>query len=153
MLPPTVPTCSIRPSCDRGRFDRRIIVSRPDIRGREGILGVHTKNVPLAADVDLQILAAGTPGLVGADLANLVNEAALPATRQDKPVEPRFPCGGIGRSRRNLGRSVRPVFLAPPRRPPPLRKRSAASRHIQHSSRCRRSSGIPAPRVPVIHQR
>ncbi len=67
-----------------GRFDRRITVPRPDIRGREGILAVHTKKVPLAADVDLNIMAAGTPGFVGADLENLVNEAALLAARQDK---------------------------------------------------------------------
>jgi cell division protease FtsH len=67
-----------------GRFDRRITVPRPDIRGREGILGVHTKKVPLAGDVDLAILASGTPGFVGADLENLVNEAALLAARQDK---------------------------------------------------------------------
>jgi cell division protease FtsH len=67
-----------------GRFDRRIVVPRPDIRGREGILSVHTKKVPLGTDVDLAILAAGTPGFVGADLENLVNEAALLAARQDK---------------------------------------------------------------------
>ena len=67
-----------------GRFDRRITVPRPDVRGREGILGVHTKKVPLSTDVDLGILAAGTPGFVGADLENLVNEAALLAARQDK---------------------------------------------------------------------
>ena len=67
-----------------GRFDRRIVVPRPDVRGREGILGVHTKKVPLGQDVDLAILAAGTPGFVGADLENLVNEAALLAARQDK---------------------------------------------------------------------
>jgi cell division protease FtsH len=67
-----------------GRFDRRITVPRPDIRGREGILAVHTKKVPLVGDVDLAILAAGTPGFVGADLENLVNEAALLAARQDK---------------------------------------------------------------------
>jgi len=67
-----------------GRFDRRITVPRPDIRGREGILAVHTKKVPLLGDVDLGILAAGTPGFVGADLENLVNEAALLAARQDK---------------------------------------------------------------------
>jgi cell division protease FtsH len=67
-----------------GRFDRRITVPRPDIRGREGILAVHTKKVPLVGDVDLGILAAGTPGFVGADLENLVNEAALLAARQDK---------------------------------------------------------------------
>jgi cell division protease FtsH len=67
-----------------GRFDRRITVPRPDIRGREGILAVHTKKVPLVGDVDLGVLAAGTPGFVGADLENLVNEAALLAARQDK---------------------------------------------------------------------
>jgi cell division protease FtsH len=69
-----------------GRFDRRIVVSRPDVKGREGILAVHTKKVPLAPDVDLQVLARGTPGFVGADLENLVNEAALLAARQDKDV-------------------------------------------------------------------
>ena len=69
-----------------GRFDRRIVVNRPDVRGREGILRVHTKKVPLCADVDLDILARGTPGFVGADLENLVNEAALLAARQDKDV-------------------------------------------------------------------
>ena len=67
-----------------GRFDRRIVVNRPDVRGREGILQVHTKKVPLATDVDLEIIARGTPGMVGADLENLVNEAALLAARQDK---------------------------------------------------------------------
>jgi cell division protease FtsH len=67
-----------------GRFDRRITVPRPDIRGREGILAVHTKKVPLGGDVQLGIIAAGTPGFVGADLENLVNEAALLAARQDK---------------------------------------------------------------------
>ncbi len=67
-----------------GRFDRRITVSRPDVRGREGILRVHTKRVPLSPDVDLETIARGTPGFAGADLENLVNEAALLAARQDK---------------------------------------------------------------------
>ncbi|MEC7519590.1 MAG: ATP-dependent zinc metalloprotease FtsH [Myxococcota bacterium] len=67
-----------------GRFDRRIVVPRPDLKGREGILAVHTKKVPLAEDVDLEVLARGTPGFSGADLENLVNEAALLAARQDK---------------------------------------------------------------------
>ncbi|MDI6767144.1 MAG: ATP-dependent zinc metalloprotease FtsH [Bacteroidota bacterium] len=66
-----------------GRFDRQIVVDRPDVRGREGILKVHTRNIPLDEGVDLSILAKGTPGLAGADLANLVNEAALLAARQD----------------------------------------------------------------------
>lgn len=69
-----------------GRFDRQIVVDRPDVRGREGILKVHTKNIPLAKDVDLSVLAKGTPGLAGAELANLVNEAALHAARQNRDV-------------------------------------------------------------------
>ncbi len=64
-----------------GRFDRRVIVDRPDIKGREEVLRVHAKKVPLAEDVDLPILARGTPGFSGADLANMVNEAALTAAR------------------------------------------------------------------------
>jgi cell division protease FtsH len=64
-----------------GRFDRRIVVNRPDVRGREGILGVHTKKIPLSDDVDISVLARGTSGFCGADLANLVNEAALNAAR------------------------------------------------------------------------
>jgi cell division protease FtsH len=64
-----------------GRFDRRVIVDRPDIRGREEVLRVHSKKVPLAEDVNLSILARGTPGFTGADLANMVNEAALTAAR------------------------------------------------------------------------
>jgi cell division protease FtsH len=67
-----------------GRFDRRITVPRPDVRGREEILRVHSKRTPLSPDVDLEILARGTPGFSGADLENLVNEAALLAARQDK---------------------------------------------------------------------
>src|SRR5213593_32655 len=67
-----------------GRFDRRVLVQRPDRAGRAGILKVHTKRVPLAADVDLERLAAETPGLVGAELRNLVNEAALLAARKDQ---------------------------------------------------------------------
>ena len=64
-----------------GRFDRRVIVDRPDIRGREEVLRVHAKKVPMAEDVNLNILARGTPGFSGADLANMVNEAALTAAR------------------------------------------------------------------------
>ncbi len=67
-----------------GRFDRRVVVPRPDVGGREGILKVHTKKIPLAEDVDLPVLARGTPGFCGADLANLVNEAALLAARENR---------------------------------------------------------------------
>jgi len=67
-----------------GRFDRRVVVPRPDIGGRGEILKVHTKKVPLAEDVDLDVLARGTPGFSGADISNLVNEAALIAAREDQ---------------------------------------------------------------------
>lgn len=67
-----------------GRFDRQIVVDRPDVRGREGILNVHTRKIALSKNVDLSILAKGTPGFSGADLANMVNEAALLAARNNK---------------------------------------------------------------------
>ncbi|HYK04132.1 MAG TPA: ATP-dependent zinc metalloprotease FtsH [Thermoanaerobaculia bacterium] len=67
-----------------GRFDRRVVVDLPDLKGREGILRVHTRNIPLAEDVDAGVIARGSPGFSGADLANLVNEAALNAARYDK---------------------------------------------------------------------
>jgi len=67
-----------------GRFDRQVTVGRPDVKGREGILKVHTSTVPLTDEVELKIIARGTPGFTGADLANLVNEAALLAARNDK---------------------------------------------------------------------
>ena len=67
-----------------GRFDRRVVVPLPDIKGRKGILTVHAKNKPLADDVDLETVAKGTPGFCGADLSNLVNEAALMAARHEK---------------------------------------------------------------------
>jgi cell division protease FtsH len=73
-----------------GRFDRRVVVGRPDVRGREMILRVHTKKSPLADDVDLSVVARGTPGFAGADLANLVNEAALVAARQNRKVVTQF---------------------------------------------------------------
>lgn len=67
-----------------GRFDRQIVVDSPDVKGREGILRVHTKKIKLGPDIDLSVLARGTPGLSGADLANLVNEAALLAARRNR---------------------------------------------------------------------
>jgi cell division protease FtsH len=69
-----------------GRFDRRVVVPRPDVKGREEILRVHTRKIPLAEDVSLEVLARATPGFSGADLANLVNEAALAAARVSKKV-------------------------------------------------------------------
>ena len=67
-----------------GRFDRRVVVPRPDVKGREGILKVHTRRLPLGEDVDLELLARGTPGFAGADLENVVNEAALLAARNNQ---------------------------------------------------------------------
>ncbi|MBP7901365.1 MAG: ATP-dependent zinc metalloprotease FtsH [Spirochaetes bacterium] len=67
-----------------GRFDRQVIVDVPDVRGREKILAVHSKKIPLAKDVDLKIVARGTPGFTGADLANLVNESAIMAARRNR---------------------------------------------------------------------
>jgi len=67
-----------------GRFDRRVVVPRPDVKGREGILKVHTRRLPLGDDVDLELLARGTPGFAGADLENVVNEAALLAARNNQ---------------------------------------------------------------------
>lgn len=67
-----------------GRFDRQVVVDRPDVKGREGIFKVHTKNIPLADDVRLDVLAKRTPGLAGADIANVVNEAALLAARENQ---------------------------------------------------------------------
>ncbi len=67
-----------------GRFDRQITVPSPDINGRTQILEVHSTKVPMAGDVDLKGIAKGTPGFVGADLANIINEAALHAARHDK---------------------------------------------------------------------
>jgi cell division protease FtsH len=78
--PDILDTALLRP----GRFDRRIIVNMPDVRGREEILLVHVRKIPLATDVDLKVLARSTPGFSGADLANLVNEAALMAARKDQ---------------------------------------------------------------------
>lgn len=69
-----------------GRFDRRVVVGRPDVRGREGILKVHTRKIPLDENVDISVIARGTPGFTGADLANIVNEAALNAARYNKKV-------------------------------------------------------------------
>jgi cell division protease FtsH len=73
-----------------GRFDRRVIVNRPDVKGREGILAVHTRKIPMADDVDVRVLARGTAGFTGADLANLVNEAALQAARANKKLVTMF---------------------------------------------------------------
>lgn len=89
-----------------GRFDRRVVLDRPDMRGREMILKVHTKGKPLASDVELSVLARTTPGFVGADLENLVNEAAILAARRNKKV--------IGQS--ELEEAIERVIAGPERK-------------------------------------
>jgi cell division protease FtsH len=89
-----------------GRFDRRVVLDRPDMRGREAILKVHTKGKPLATDVELAVLARSTPGFVGADLENLVNEAAILAARRNKKV--------IGQS--ELEEAIERVIAGPERK-------------------------------------
>jgi cell division protease FtsH len=97
-----------------GRFDRRVTVSAPDQRGRQQILAVHTRGVPLASDVDLDAVAAQTPGMVGADLANLVNEAALLAARrnQDQVTMADF---NVSLEKVELG-TIRGIVLSPDER-------------------------------------
>lgn len=89
-----------------GRFDRRVVLDRPDMRGREAILKVHTRGKPLASDVDLSVLAKSTPGFVGADLENLVNEAAIVAARKNKKSI----------SMRDFEEAIERVVLGPERR-------------------------------------
>ncbi len=89
-----------------GRFDRRVVLDRPDMRGREAILKVHAKGKPLSPDVDLGIIARSTPGFVGADLENLVNEAAILAARRNKKI--------IGQS--EMEESIERVIAGPERR-------------------------------------
>lgn len=89
-----------------GRFDRRVVLDRPDVRGREAILKVHARGKPLASDVELSVLAKSTPGFVGADLENLVNEAAIVAARKNKK--------SIGQ--RDFEEAIERVILGPERR-------------------------------------
>ncbi len=84
--PPTVPTCSTRRCSAPAASTARSWVPNPDVQGREKILKVHMRNVPLAPDIDAKVIARGTPGFSGADLANLVNEAALLAARRNKRI-------------------------------------------------------------------
>jgi cell division protease FtsH len=97
-----------------GRFDRRVVVDRPDWRGREAILRVHTRGLPLAPNIDLSSLARATPGMVGADLANLCNEAALLAARRNQDAID-MPCFETALDRIMIG-AVRPLLLSPEER-------------------------------------
>ena len=121
-----------------GRFDRRVIVDRPDIRGREEVLRVHSKKVPMAEDVNLNVLARGTPGFSGADLANMVNEAALTAARYNrKSVHMYRLRSGEGQGADGRGAQVHAA----------LRRRQA--RHRLPRGRSRAGRGEAQPRRPA----
>ena len=94
-----------------GRFDRTIVINRPDVKGREGILGVHTRKIPLSDDVAITVLARGTSGLSGADLANLVNEAALNAARYNQKVV-RMPDFEFAKDKALMGSERRSMIIS-----------------------------------------
>ena len=104
-----------------GRFDRQVLVDRPDINGREAILKIHSKNVLLGPDVDLRKIASLTPGFVGSDLANLVNEAALLAARKNKEAveSPEFDeaidrvVGGLEKKNRVMNAQEKEIVCLP----------------------------------------
>jgi cell division protease FtsH len=127
-----------------GRFDRQIVVDRPDIRGREAILRVHARGVPLAPDVDLRAVAALTPGFTGADLANVVNEAALLAARRDRAA--------VGMQ--ELQEAVDRVLAGPERRSrvlSPAERRRVAVHEMGHALVALRSPHAdPVHRVSII---
>ena len=130
-----------------GRFDRQIVVDAPDLRGREGILKVHLRNKPIADDVDITTLARGTPGMAGADLANLVNEAALLAVRR----ESRQDLHGRPRGRQGQGHARRRAEVdgdegggAPPHRVPRGGPRRVRDEGRRATIRCTRSRSCRA---------
>lgn len=113
-----------------GRFDRRVVVQRPDRAGRAAILKVRTAHVPLASDVSLERIAAETPGLVGAELRNLVNEAALLAARKD----------AVAVRAEDFGEAMEKITLGPARNillNPAERERTAyhEAGHLDHTAR------------------
>jgi cell division protease FtsH len=116
-----------------GRFDRRVVLDRPDMRGREAILKVHVKGKPLAPEVDLSVLARSTPGFVGADLENLVNEAAILAARRNKKV--------IGQS--EFEEAIERVIAGPRAQEPPDQRRREAHRGLPRSRARRGDAHIP----------
>ncbi len=94
-----------------GRFDRQVVVPKPDVRGREQILGVHTRKIPLGEDVNLETLAKGTPGFTGADLANLCNEAALYAASRNM-VKVSMDCFEMAKDKVMMGRERRSMIIS-----------------------------------------
>ena len=121
-----------------GRFDRQVVVDRPDVRGREGILKVHTRNTPLSDDVNLQVLARSTPGLSGADLANLVNEAALLASRNNRD---RVTMGDFedAKDKVMMGAERRSMVISE------KEKRLTSYHEIGHALRCQAHPGMRPP--------
>ncbi|MGA1790077.1 MAG: ATP-dependent zinc metalloprotease FtsH, partial [bacterium] len=127
-----------------GRFDRQVIVSTPDVRGREGILKVHAKNVTVGGDVNFKILARGTPGFSGADLANLVNEAALLAARKEKP-EVEMPDFEEAKDKVMMGRERRSMIISDEE------KKSTAYHEAGHALVARMIPGTdPIHKVTII---
>ncbi len=127
-----------------GRFDRRVVLDRPDMRGREAILKVHTKGKPLGTDVDLATLAKSTPGFVGADIENLVNEAAIAAARKNQKSI----------TMRDFEESVERVLLGPERRSKIIRpeeKRVTAVHEAGHAVVMRaRPNSDPVRKITII---
>ena len=124
-----------------GRFDRQIVVDAPDVRGREGILRVHTRKIPLSADVNLETLAKGTPGMAGADLANLVNEAAVLAARRNKSL--------VDMS--DFEDAKDKVMLGLERRSLVLTEEERRSHGVSRGRACHRRPGAPRGRI-LIHK-
>ena len=156
-----------------GRFDRQIVVDRPDRIGRRKILEVHTKGKPLAPEIDLDTLAAGTPGFTGADLANLVNEAALLAARRGKKIDRAGRARGRDHARRSPARRRRRASSPSTSARSPRTTRwatrssattsstptrctrsrsSAAARRSASRSRCRREDRYLTTRTALMHQ-
>jgi cell division protease FtsH len=135
-----------------GRFDRQVVVDTPDIKGREKILAVHTRKIPLARDVDLKVIARGTPGFTGADLANLVNEAALLTARKNKKrvsmqemeeLKTRFLWGQRG---------VSCLYLTQKRKSLPIHEaRSCNTWACKRKRSCPQNNNLPRGRAPGFY--
>jgi len=131
-----------------GRFDRQIVVDMPDLKGREQILRVHTRKIPLAPGVNLEPIAKGTPGLAGAELANIVNEAALLAPAQQAAGGPGGPGGAKDKVMLGLERKESRLLRrrAPPRRPIMRRGMRSFALSVPAPIRCTKVTIIPRGR-------
>src|SRR5256884_2349499 len=123
-----------------GRFDRRVVVPRPDVRGREGILKVHTRKIPLGEDVDITVIARGTPGFTGADLANLVNEAALNAARYNKKLVS-MPDFELAKDKVLMGAERKSIVIT-----------NVEKRFTAYHEACYTSVGLKVPNADPVHK-